>query len=32
MLLNIVFLVGRLPEVPGRDVGGESMFFVVVYL
>jgi hypothetical protein len=27
MLLNIVFLVGRLPKVPGRDVGGESKVF-----
>jgi hypothetical protein len=30
MLLNYVFLVGRLPKVPGRDVGGEIMFFVIV--
>jgi hypothetical protein len=29
MLLNYVFLVGRLSEVPCRDVGGESMFFKV---
>jgi hypothetical protein len=30
MLLNYVFLAGRLPKVPGCDVGGESMFVIVV--
>jgi hypothetical protein len=27
-----MLLVGRLPKVPGRDVGGESMISVVVYV